>query len=391
MIVVGIDVASEKHDYTIVSSTGQIFNKHSITIKNSIEGIKKLHNDIKTFCGAMKDSNVRIGLESTGIYHLSILNQLLELGYSVMVINPSLINSLKKSKDVSPAKNDNLDSKAVCQFLLDPFIDFNPYTIKSYHIESLKSLSRERFRLIKERNKTKQAIDRYITILFPEYKSLFSNIYGESSINILSKYPSPKSILKSRNSSLSELIHGKCTVDVLTLKEKAKHSIGIDNEYIEFELKSYIQKLKFQNESIEKYDSKIKEYVLKSYPNLITIPGISFITAGLIIGEIGDISKFSNADKLMKFSGLAPIVYESGKYKAQNTKPSKMGSKYLRYALFQSANIIWQNDKTFSDYFTKKANEGKHYYVILGHIEKKLIRIIHSLMKSGNEFTPQTR
>ena len=36
MIVVGIDVASEKHDYTIVSSTGQIFNKHSITINNSI-------------------------------------------------------------------------------------------------------------------------------------------------------------------------------------------------------------------------------------------------------------------------------------------------------------------------------------------------------------------
>jgi len=389
MIAVGIDIASEKHDYTIVSSTGTIFNKHSITIPNSDEGIKKLHNDITSFCGVMKDSNVRIGLESTGIYHLNILNSLVKLGYSVMVINPSLINSLKKSKDVSPAKNDNLDSKAVCQFLLDPFIDFNPYTIKSYHIEALKSLSRERFRLVKETNKTKQSIDRYLTLIFPEFKDLFSNIYSESPLNILYEYSSPKAILRSRDSSISKLLHGKCNTDVETIKNKARMSIGTSNDYLEFELKTYISKLRNQESLIEKYDSKIKEYVELTHPNLLTIPGISYTSAGLIIGEIGDISKFSNSDKLFKFSGLALRVYESGKYKAQNTKPSKMGSKYLRYALFLASNIIWQHDEVFNKYYYKKHNEGKHYYVILGHIEKKLLRVVYSLLKSGESYTSQ--
>ena len=134
MIAVGIDIASMKHDYMIASSTGLFFNKRSITIPNSIEGIKKLHNDITSFCGVMNDFKVRIGLESTGIYNLNILSKLLEFDYEVMVINPSQINSLKKSKDVSPAKNDNLDSKAICQFLLDPFTNFLPYTNKQYHL-----------------------------------------------------------------------------------------------------------------------------------------------------------------------------------------------------------------------------------------------------------------
>ena len=390
MIAVGIDVASMKHDYTIVSSTGLFFNKRSITIPNSIEGIKKLHNDIISFCGVMNDFKVRIGLESTGIYNLNILSKLLEFGYEVMVINPSQINSLKKSKDVSPAKNDNLDSKAICQFLLNPFINFLPYTNKQYHIDALKSLSRERFRLIFERNKTKQSIDRLLTILFPEFKELFSNYYQGTALNILEKYPSSTKISKAHNSSLSSLIHGKCKIDVVTLKNEARNSIGINNEYYEFELLTYISKLKSQNKLISDYELKISEYVHLTYPNLLTIPGISYVTAGLIIGEIGDINKFSKFDKLFKYSGLAPKVYESGKFKATNTRPTKKGSKYLRYALFQSSNIIWQNDKTFNEYYYKKISEGKHYYVVLGHIEKKLLRLIYSLMKSKKEYTPQS-
>ena len=390
MIVVGIDVASKKHDYMIQSSNGSTFSKRSITIPNSVEGIKKLHNDITAFCGVMNDSMVRIGLESTGIYSLNILLKLIEYGYDVMVINPSLIDSTKKSIDVAPAKNDNLDSIAICRFLLIQFSSFKPYTIKEYHTLALKSLSRERFRLVLEKNKTKQSIDRLITILFPEYKGLFSNYYQGSALKILEKYPSAHKIKSAHDNSLSSLIHGKCSTSVLEIKEKAKNSIGIKSEYYEFELQTYIKKLRYQEEIIDEYESKIKEYVDLTYHNILSIPGISYITAGLIIGEVGNIDNFSDSNKLYKFSGLAQKVHESGNHKANRTKPTKKGSKYLRYALFQSANIIWQHDKTFSDYYHKKINEHKHYYVVLGHIEKKLVRLIYSLMKSRKEYTPQS-
>ncbi len=56
MIYVGIDIASEKHDFFIIrSETGITFSKSSITIKNSDDGYKKLHESIRAFCGDIGD------------------------------------------------------------------------------------------------------------------------------------------------------------------------------------------------------------------------------------------------------------------------------------------------------------------------------------------------
>lgn len=117
MIYVGIDVASKKHDFTIMNSFGITYTQKSITIPNTDSGYEKLHKSIQEFCGANKDYQVRIGLESTGFYHLNILSYLTRAGYEVMVINPILINISKKSKKLHVAKNDNLDSRAICKFL----------------------------------------------------------------------------------------------------------------------------------------------------------------------------------------------------------------------------------------------------------------------------------
>ena len=67
MLYVGIDVASDKHDFNIISSSGKQFKKRSITVSNDQQGYKKLHESIKEFCGVCNDNQVRIGLESTGI------------------------------------------------------------------------------------------------------------------------------------------------------------------------------------------------------------------------------------------------------------------------------------------------------------------------------------
>ena len=78
MIIVGIDVASLKHDYFMIQAeTGVVFRGSSITIANCESGYKKLHEDIQTFCGATRDHEIRIGLESTGIYHTNIITFLI--------------------------------------------------------------------------------------------------------------------------------------------------------------------------------------------------------------------------------------------------------------------------------------------------------------------------
>lgn len=390
MIYVGIDVASQKHDYFMMSDQGEMYTKNSITISNSIEGYKKLHKSIKEFCGATKDSNVRIGLESTGFYHLNIIAYLLELDYELMLINPLLTNMYKKSKKVHIAKNDNIDSKYICKYLQDPETVFKPYTIISYHTDALKALSRERFSLVNELRLAKINIYKLVTQVFPEFLKLFSNIYQGSALEILEKYNNPSKLAKAHLSTVSSLIHGKCSTSANQIIEVAKSSIGIKSEHLYFLLKQGIKRLKSIQEQIDEYDEQIKYYVDLINPKILTIPGIAYTTAGLILGELGDVSRFKNAEQIVSFAGLDVMVYESGKYKAQNLSISKKGSIYLRYALYQVAKVCWRFDPMFKAYYLKKQSENKHFYVILGHLEKKLVKVIYSVLKNNKEyFIPQ--
>ena len=106
------------------------------------------------------------------------------------------------------------------------------------------------------------------------------------------------------------------------------------------------------------------------------------------MGEIGDISNFKNAESLISYSGLDVIIYESGKYKRTNLSISKKGSIYLRYALYQVAKVCWISDPMFHNFYLKKQNENKHFYVILGHIEKKLVKVIYSVLKNNKPYSP---
>lgn len=387
MVIVGIDIASQKHDYFMVKpETGEVFSKNAVTIRNSETGYKKLHEDITAFCGAVEDYDVRIGLESTGIYHTNIIMFLLTQNYQVMMINPILTNMARKSSKVHCPKNDNLDSQTICKYLIEHPDEFSPYTTSSYHNEALKSLSRKRFLIAEELRKSKLVINNLVQVIFPEFKSLFSNIYGSTAIAILKQYQTPSKISRAHKSTIAKLIHGRCSCSAEKLIDAAKSSIGLSNDYLAFQLIDAIEEMEHIQQRVNKFDEQIKTYVDELCPELLTIPGVGYITAGLIMGEIKDISRFHSIDSLIAYSGIDFEAYESGKFKAKNLRPTKKGSKYLRYALFQVARVAWIYDPVFKAYFQKKISEGKHYYVALGHLQNKILRVIYSILKNHSAY-----
>ncbi len=387
MVIVGIDVASQKHDYFMMKpETGEVSSKSSVSITNSDKGYKKLHEDISAFCGDVDDYDVRIGLESTGIYHTNIIMFLLSQKYQVMMINPILTNMARKSDKVHCPKNDNLDAQTICKYLIEHPDDFSPYTTSSYHNEALKSLSRKRFLIVDDLRKAKLTVNNLVQIIFPEFKSLFSNIYGSTAIAILKQYQTPQKIAKARKSSLERLINKKCSCTAEKLIESAKSSVGMSNGYLAFQLIDAIEEMEHIQQRVNKFDEQIKSYVDELCPELLSIPGVGYVTAGLIMGEIKDIERFNTVDGLIAYSGIDIETYESGKYKAKKLRPTKKGSKYLRYALFQVARIAWQCDPIFSVYYHKKIAEGKHYYVALAHLQKKILRVVYSILKNRTPY-----
>lgn len=70
---------------------------------------------------------------------------------------------------------------------------------------------------------------------------------------------------------------------------------------------------------------------------LTTIPGVNVITAVKILAEIGDIKRFSNANKLAQFAGIAPLhLSSSGKGKDVATK---QGNRRLQVTIYFLATV----------------------------------------------------
>lgn len=92
---------------------------------------------------------------------------------------------------------------------------------------------------------------------------------------------------------------------------------------------------------------------------IMTIPGIGYINGGMILGEIGDIHRFSSPGKLLAYAGLDPSVYQSENFQIKRTRMSKRGSKVLRYALMNAAHNVVKNNATFKAYYEAKKSEGR--------------------------------
>jgi len=387
MIYVGIDVAKNKHDCCILDSEGKVVS--TFTFENSKSGFEKLISSITRFSKSKNYVDVKIGLESTGCYSLNITNYLNQKRLSVKVFNPLLVNLRRKAESLRKTKTDKSDCRFLASMLFSE--ESEPYLQPLLPISELKILTRNRSRLIHMRSKLKQGITRLIDILFPELPSLVYSLHQKSTYAMLLEYPMARAISQAHIVKLTNLLldnsKGKYGREkALQLRELASNSIGFDSIATGFELKQTIRLIQNIDEEIAMLDAEIKSIMDDIDSPILSIPGIGYTLGAIILSEIGDIRNFSNPAKLLKFAGLEPSVYESGKYRASDTPMVKRGSSYLRWALLQAARLIAMHNPTFRAYQTKKRAEGKHFYVVQSHMAKKLMRIIHKLLITNTAF-----
>lgn len=392
MIYIGIDVAKDKHDCCIIDSDGVILND-SLRISNSHEGFELLYSSILSVLPDKDISNVKIGLESTGHYSTNIQNFLYAKGFKLYILNPLATNLFRKAQTLRKTKTDKTDALVIAKMLFSD--DTKSYSPVSYQIQELKSLTRHRYRLIGYRSKLKISINRLIEIIFPELPKHVWSIHQYSSYALLSELPNPKEISNCNLTKLTNLLYnstrGKYGRDkAIEIKEAASKSIGTSTRSLSFELQQTIRLIQSVQTEIDVLDNQIKEVVIDINSPIMTIPGISYTLASIILAEIGDINKFTTPSKLLAFAGLDPSTYQSGKYNATHTPMVKRGSTYLRWAILTASRTVSMRDSTFSDYLTKKRSEGKHYYIAMSHVAKKLIRVIFYLLKTNTAFIPQS-
>ena len=385
MIYVGIDIAKLNHYASAIDSDGVVLIE-PFEFLNDNEGFYTLLSKLNSF----ELDDIIIGLESTAHYGNNLVSFLVTKGLHVCVINPIQTATLRKN-NIRKTKTDKVDTLVIAKAvaLMD-----HPRFVTLYDIAlmQLKNLGRFRMKLVKQRSRTKIQLTAYLDQVFPELQYFFkSGIHQKTVYAILKEAPSATRIASMHLTHLKNLLvsnsHGHFKKETaLELRVLAQKSVGTADRSLSIQITQSIAQIELLDSQLDAVESEMKDIVTSLDSVIMTIPGIGPINGGMIIGEIGDINRFSKPRKLLAFAGLDPSVYQSGNFIAKKTKMSKRGSSALRYALMNAAHNIVKYNQTFKEYYDSKRAEGRGHYNALGHYAGKLVRIIYKMLKDDVEF-----
>ncbi len=385
MIYAGIDIAKLNHYAAVISSDGIVLTE-PFKFTNDGDGFLKLSAELSDYA----PEPVIIGLESTEHYGDNLVRYLVANDYKVCVLNPIQTSSRRKDR-IRKTKTDKVDAIVIAETLMMQK-SYRFVTFYDLDLMDLKTLGRFRQKSIKQRTRLKIQLTSYVDQVFPELQYFFkSGLHQKSVYALLSEAPTPADIASVHMTHLSHLLqassHGHFDKETARqLRVLAQKSVGNSDSTISIQITQTISQIELLDSQINKVEAEMTEIMKFNDSVIMTIPGIGYINGGMILGEIGDIHRFSKPHKLLAYAGLDPSVHESGTFKAKRTRMSKRGSRVLRYALINAAHNVVKNNATFKAYYDKKMAEGRPHYNALGHCAGKLVRVIWRMMTDDIDF-----
>jgi transposase len=367
MIYIGIDMAKKKFDYCIIDSELSVI-KMGVLI-NNIYGFSEFLRIIKNY------QDTKIGIESTGIYHVNLYTYLINNNCNIILLNPMETKLLKSSR-IRKNKTDKIDAEAIAKYII----------IRKNNIIAMEKNNENTYTNLKEYVYTYVRINRKITMaknqLIRDMDLLYPGLTAVANVNsnyfieiidnidkIIENNYKIKYISDSKHNEIRNIL-----INSNSDNNAVKYDIDINIETLELLNKQLMKTKNIIEEEYNKIDSKIK-----------TIPGIGTITGSIILSSIGNIERFDSILKLRAYSGMDPIVKQSGDYNI-TSKISKRGNPLIRYALYLSTISAIKFNPVIKRYYTRKKNDGMKGNKLLIACSNKLLNIIYSVLKNNKDF-----
>ena len=323
---VGIDIA--KNDFK--ACYGYVNNKMEqkviaeATFENTPKGMDSL---ILWISKELVSSNdLYVIMEATGVYHEALCYFLYDQGFNVSVMPSGRVKKYAESLQ-QRSKTDLLDAKMLCVFGLERLVDL--WEPARPVLQDLKNLSRERGQLVKEQSALK------------------------CKLHALEYSVGTKERVISRLKSRLELI-----------KDQIKE--------VELEMRELV----FSDEELQQ-----KIYQLTS------IPGISFISATVVIAETRGFQGIRSAKQLTSYTGYDVVHRESGLYKGKTTI-SKRGNSHIRGALYMPSLTAARCNPTLKPFYLRLKEKKAKPIVGLVAVQRKLLCLMYTLWKTDSIYDP---
>jgi transposase len=391
-IYIGLDLHKDTHTAVIIDCWDEKIG--SITIENKPSDFTQLMNKVNKIAGNLTPV---YGLEDVHGYGRSLAVFLIEKGMIVKEVN-SALSFMERMSYPTTKKSDDWDAKCIASVLLrklDTLPDANPQDL----YWTIKMMVNRRDAIVKSITTLTNQLHEQLNYNYPSYKKFFSDVNSKTALAFYEEYPSPKHLRGVTDEDLAEFLrkpsHNSCSTrkakEILDIVESDGDTTREYQESRDFIIQSIVRDIGFKREEIKKVEIEMKKLLKLLDLKLETIPGIDTVTAIALVAHIGDIKRFRNADKLAKFSGIAPVNFSSaGKGK---DKKSKQGNREL-YGVFyflavqqiQVSKKGTPRNPVFLEYYKRKVSEGKTKIQALVCVMRRLNNIIYGMMKNKTEY-----
>jgi transposase len=393
MWTAGIDVAKKSHTATLLDEEGRtVFRK--VRFPHSRDGIDAFLARLAETGQA--PAGVRVGMEATGHYWMLLFEQLTRAGYEAVVINP-LLTSARRNEGIRGLRTDPTDADLIARIVREQGVKVSAIPAKD--VAALRDLTRLRFECAHTATVEKQRLIALLDLAFPEYADHFGDLFGATSLQVLTAFPTADALgkvdIRRLTSLMKKVSRGRFgRAEAEALKRSARRSLaaGMGREQLALEIRFRVERLNLLLRQIEQIEKRFGEFLPARQALLQSIPGIGEVWGPTILAEVLPFfhpELQHGARKLVAAAGIDPKLKESGQW-AGKTKMSKRGSKYLRTALRQAAHtaVTKLGDPLFAAVYDRQKNRGKHHEIALSHVANKMLHVIFSVLKNERPYRP---
>jgi transposase len=191
-------------------------------------------------------------------------------------------------------------------------------------------------------------------------------------------------ILADYNADRKDLFSAKCgPIYLKQVPLSDVDSFVIKQLWSEFE--NHQARLEGVTKKIKAFTKKAPKREKETRAIIKTAPGIGFVTAEVIVSELGDVSRFPNAKKICAYAGLVPKVRQTGGKKPKDLAITKEGSGLLRWALVESAWRLVRTSPRWSAFFSQlKKRSGSKRAIVA--VARKLLCVLYAMLRTSTPY-----
>ena len=377
--VVGIDVSKRFH---VAWTDGRSF-----TFSHTLTGFKDL---IQWLVESEGSAVYQFGMEPTGRFSKTLSKWLTDHGHQVVFVPGAYTKRAKWFLSNGSNKTDLVDAKVIAELVQQG--RYLKTMGKDLAFTELRTLSDLHFRMVKMSVESQNRLHSLIDTVFPEL-SRFVCVKSKVALRILNAYHQPCEIVAAGWESFRKvaiICHGMNITEekAQQIFHAAEESVGTGSETLSFELG--VQLRLFSD--IEQARADIEKQMVNwlhqvDYAEaLMSVPGISALAAGLLLGQLGDLCKYPSAKHLVKAVGLNLVEQSSGKFLSR-PRISKAGKGQLRNHLYRAALAVFANPKgPLHDWYKERTEKKKPGKIVLVAACRKLLRIAHAVARDNAEY-----